>query len=145
MTTWGKTTQNLHSFILHSEQKNWNILTRPVQAVGLRFLQCSAVPWRHRDCKFPCYKTGTCDVQITITGLFPVYSTTYKNQDRSLSSFFFFLNNRIQERTYSLWAHLWKNRADYLNPLFRADHSQTRGTLHLATTPCNFMYKYVNF
>uniref|UniRef100_A0A2K6GMD2 Myotubularin related protein 7 n=1 Tax=Propithecus coquereli TaxID=379532 RepID=A0A2K6GMD2_PROCO len=51
-------------------------------------------------------------------------------------------NHRIQERTYSLWAHLWKNRADYLNPLFRADHSQTQGSLHLPTTPCNFMYKF---
>nr|KAF6428089.1 myotubularin related protein 7 [Rousettus aegyptiacus] len=49
---------------------------------------------------------------------------------------------KIQERTYSLWAHLWKNRADYKNPLFRADHSQTQGTLHLPTTPCNFMYKF---
>ncbi|XP_011949007.1 PREDICTED: myotubularin-related protein 7 isoform X3 [Cercocebus atys] len=49
---------------------------------------------------------------------------------------------KIQERTYSLWAHLWKNRADYLNPLFRADHSQTQGTLHLPTAPCNFMYKF---
>uniref|UniRef100_A0A8I4A2H0 Phosphatidylinositol-3-phosphate phosphatase n=1 Tax=Callithrix jacchus TaxID=9483 RepID=A0A8I4A2H0_CALJA len=49
---------------------------------------------------------------------------------------------KIQERTYSLWAHLWKNWADYLNPLFRADHSQTQGTLHLPTTPCNFMYKF---
>ncbi|XP_023577804.1 myotubularin-related protein 7 isoform X2 [Octodon degus] len=51
-------------------------------------------------------------------------------------------NHRIQERTYSLWAHLWKNRADYLNPLFRVDHSQTQGSLHLPTTPCNFMYKF---
>lgn len=49
---------------------------------------------------------------------------------------------KIQERTYSLWAHLWKNRADYLNPLFRADHSQTQGSLHLPVTPCNFMYKF---
>ncbi|MXQ84240.1 hypothetical protein E5288_WYG014179 [Bos mutus] len=51
---------------------------------------------------------------------------------------------KIQDRTYSLWAHLWKNRADYLNPLFRADHSQTRGVLHLPTAPCNFMYKFWN-
>ncbi|XP_046504331.1 myotubularin-related protein 7 isoform X3 [Equus quagga] len=49
---------------------------------------------------------------------------------------------KIQERTYSLWAHLWKNRADYMNPLFRADHSQTQGILRLPTTPCNFMYKF---
>ncbi|XP_045142488.1 myotubularin-related protein 7 isoform X2 [Echinops telfairi] len=49
---------------------------------------------------------------------------------------------KIEERTYSLWAHLWKNRADYLNPLFRADRSQTQGTLHLPSAPCNFMYKF---
>ncbi|XP_006744907.1 myotubularin-related protein 7 [Leptonychotes weddellii] len=51
---------------------------------------------------------------------------------------------KIQERTYSLWAHLWKNRADYMNPLFRADHSQTWGTLCLPSTPFNFMYKFWN-
>ncbi|XP_007174084.1 myotubularin-related protein 7 isoform X2 [Balaenoptera acutorostrata] len=49
---------------------------------------------------------------------------------------------KIQERTYSLWAHLWKNRGDYLNPLFRDDSSQTQGTLRLPTPPCNFMYKF---
>ncbi|XP_055652877.1 myotubularin-related protein 7 isoform X3 [Falco peregrinus] len=51
-------------------------------------------------------------------------------------------NHRIQERTYSLWAHLWKNRADYLNPLYRSDHSQTQGTLHPQMAPCNFLYKF---
>ncbi|XP_066236331.1 myotubularin-related protein 7 isoform X1 [Saccopteryx leptura] len=49
---------------------------------------------------------------------------------------------KVQERTYSLWAHLWKNRADYMNPLFRAGHSQTQGTLRLPTTPCNFMCRF---
>ncbi|XP_077000494.1 phosphatidylinositol-3-phosphate phosphatase MTMR7 [Tamandua tetradactyla] len=49
---------------------------------------------------------------------------------------------KIQERTYSLWAHLWKNRADYMNPLFRADHSQTQGALCLPAVPCSFMYKF---
>ncbi|XP_010708442.1 myotubularin-related protein 7-like [Meleagris gallopavo] len=49
---------------------------------------------------------------------------------------------KIQERTYSLWAHLWKNRADYLNPLYRPDHSQTWGTLHPQMAPCNFLYKF---
>uniref|UniRef100_D3ZTB0 Myotubularin related protein 7 n=1 Tax=Rattus norvegicus TaxID=10116 RepID=D3ZTB0_RAT len=51
---------------------------------------------------------------------------------------------KIQERTYSLWSNLWKNRADYLNPLFRADHSQTQGSLHLPTAPYNFTYKFWN-
>ncbi|XP_047905777.1 myotubularin-related protein 7 isoform X4 [Anser cygnoides] len=51
-------------------------------------------------------------------------------------------NHRIQERTYSLWAHLWKNRADYLNPLYRSNHSQTQGTLYPQMAPCNFLYKF---
>ncbi|XP_065552692.1 myotubularin-related protein 7 isoform X3 [Lathamus discolor] len=51
-------------------------------------------------------------------------------------------NHRIQERTYSLWAHLWKNRADYLNPLYRPDHSKTQGTLCPQMAPCNFLYKF---
>ncbi|XP_031963914.1 myotubularin-related protein 7 isoform X3 [Corvus moneduloides] len=49
---------------------------------------------------------------------------------------------KIKERTYSLWAHLWKNRADYLNPLYRSDHSQTQGTLYPQIAPCNFLYKF---
>ncbi|XP_010994010.1 myotubularin-related protein 7 isoform X1 [Camelus dromedarius] len=49
---------------------------------------------------------------------------------------------KIQERTHSSWAHLWKNRAEYLNPLFRADHSQTRGALRLPTAPCSFTHKF---
>nr|XP_032625949.1 myotubularin-related protein 7-like [Chelonoidis abingdonii] len=49
---------------------------------------------------------------------------------------------KIQERTYSLWAHLWKNRANYMNPLYREDHNQTQGTLHPQTASCNFLYKF---
>ncbi|XP_073501505.1 phosphatidylinositol-3-phosphate phosphatase MTMR7 [Phyllobates terribilis] len=47
---------------------------------------------------------------------------------------------RIQERTYSLWSYLWKQRLDYMNPLYRADHSQTQGTLRPHTTPCHFRF-----
>ncbi|XP_034970101.2 myotubularin-related protein 7 [Zootoca vivipara] len=46
---------------------------------------------------------------------------------------------KIQERTYSLWAHLWKNRADYVNPLYREDHNRT---LHPQSAPCHFIYKF---
>ncbi|KAG7458584.1 hypothetical protein MATL_G00222000 [Megalops atlanticus] len=45
---------------------------------------------------------------------------------------------RIRERTHSLWAHLWKNRADYTNPLYRSDHSQTQGVLRPVTAPYCF-------
>ncbi|XP_026522885.1 myotubularin-related protein 7 [Notechis scutatus] len=46
---------------------------------------------------------------------------------------------KIQERTYSLWAHLWKNHADYLNPLYREDNNRT---LHPQSAPSHFIYKF---
>ncbi|XP_072107915.1 myotubularin-related protein 7b isoform X3 [Mobula birostris] len=45
---------------------------------------------------------------------------------------------RIQEKTHSLWAHLWKSCADYKNPLYRQNHSQTQGVLRPQTAPSNF-------
>nr|XP_033800110.1 myotubularin-related protein 7 isoform X1 [Geotrypetes seraphini] len=47
---------------------------------------------------------------------------------------------RLQERTYSLWAHLWKCRMDYMNPIYRTDHSQTQGILRPQTDPCRFKF-----
>ncbi|XP_006630043.3 myotubularin-related protein 7 [Lepisosteus oculatus] len=47
---------------------------------------------------------------------------------------------RIRERTHSLWAHLWKNRANYMNPLYRPDHSQTQGVLRPDTSPYCFKF-----
>ncbi|XP_036406612.1 myotubularin-related protein 7a [Megalops cyprinoides] len=47
---------------------------------------------------------------------------------------------RLQERTHSLWAYLWKNKADYMNPLYRPDHSQTQGCLQPVTTPYCFKF-----
>lgn len=44
----------------------------------------------------------------------------------------------IREKTHSFWPHLWKNKLDYVNPLFRPDHSQTQGVLHPSTTPYCF-------
>ncbi|KAG9342425.1 hypothetical protein JZ751_016427 [Albula glossodonta] len=47
---------------------------------------------------------------------------------------------RIRDRTHSLWAHLWQNRVDYTNPLYRPDHSQTQGVLRPMTTPYYFKF-----
>uniref|UniRef100_A0A4W3IS19 Myotubularin related protein 7a n=1 Tax=Callorhinchus milii TaxID=7868 RepID=A0A4W3IS19_CALMI len=47
---------------------------------------------------------------------------------------------RIHEKTHSLWPHLWRNRADYVNPLYRPDHSQTQGVLRPLTSPYNFRF-----
>ncbi|XP_056628589.1 myotubularin-related protein 7b isoform X1 [Triplophysa dalaica] len=47
---------------------------------------------------------------------------------------------KIQDRTHSLWPHLWENRAEYTNPLYRTDHSQTQGVLKPLTTAYCFKF-----
>uniref|UniRef100_A0A3B4CRW7 Phosphatidylinositol-3-phosphatase n=1 Tax=Pygocentrus nattereri TaxID=42514 RepID=A0A3B4CRW7_PYGNA len=46
----------------------------------------------------------------------------------------------IREKTHSLWPHMWKNKSDFVNPLFRPDHSQTQGVLRPLTTPYCFKF-----
>ncbi|KAM3612090.1 uncharacterized protein V6R79_002581 [Siganus canaliculatus] len=46
----------------------------------------------------------------------------------------------LRERTHSLWSYLWANRADYINPLYRPDHSQTQGLLRPSTAPYCFKF-----
>lgn len=45
---------------------------------------------------------------------------------------------RLRERTHSVWSHLWKERSEFTNPLYRADHSQTTGVLRPNTSPYCF-------
>ncbi|XP_058882971.1 myotubularin-related protein 7-like isoform X2 [Acipenser ruthenus] len=47
---------------------------------------------------------------------------------------------RTRERTHSLWPHMWKNSTDYMNPLYRPDHSQTQGVLRPDTAPYCFKF-----
>ncbi|XP_034156914.2 myotubularin-related protein 7b isoform X2 [Pangasianodon hypophthalmus] len=47
---------------------------------------------------------------------------------------------RIRERTHSLWPCLWENRSEFINPLYRSDHSQTQGVLRPLTTPYCFKF-----
>nr|XP_020485345.1 LOW QUALITY PROTEIN: myotubularin-related protein 7-like [Labrus bergylta] len=47
---------------------------------------------------------------------------------------------RLLERTHSLWSYLWTNRAVYINPLYREDHSQTQGLLRPSTAPYCFKF-----
>ncbi|ROI16005.1 Myotubularin-related protein 7 [Anabarilius grahami] len=47
---------------------------------------------------------------------------------------------KLQERTHCLWPHLWENRTEYTNPLYRTDHSQTQGVLKPLTTAYCFKF-----
>ncbi|XP_026874643.2 myotubularin-related protein 7b isoform X1 [Electrophorus electricus] len=47
---------------------------------------------------------------------------------------------RIRERTHSVWHHLWENRVEFINPLYRVDHNQTQGVLRPVTTPYCFKF-----
>ncbi|KAG5845016.1 hypothetical protein ANANG_G00134290 [Anguilla anguilla] len=47
---------------------------------------------------------------------------------------------RLRERTHSVWAYLWKNKADFMNPLYRPDHGQAQGILRPLTTPYCFKF-----
>nr|XP_046256702.1 myotubularin-related protein 7b isoform X2 [Scatophagus argus] len=49
---------------------------------------------------------------------------------------------RLRERSHSVWPQLWRDRAEYTNPLYNAELSQTQGVLRPNTTPyCFKMWK----
>ncbi|XP_078123143.1 myotubularin-related protein 7b isoform X3 [Sander vitreus] len=49
---------------------------------------------------------------------------------------------RLRERSHSVWPQLWKDRAEYTNPLYQAELSQSQGVLRPNTTPyCFKMWK----
>lgn len=49
---------------------------------------------------------------------------------------------RLRERSHSVWPQLWKDRAEFVNPLYKAELSQTQGVLRPNTTPyCFKMWK----
>ncbi|KAI4832245.1 hypothetical protein KUCAC02_015219 [Chaenocephalus aceratus] len=43
--------------------------------------------------------------------------------------------HELGERTHSVWPELWKERAQYTNPLYRAEQSQSQGVLRPNTHP----------
>ncbi|KAF1395654.1 hypothetical protein PFLUV_G00013850 [Perca fluviatilis] len=49
---------------------------------------------------------------------------------------------RLRERSHSVWPQLWKDRAEYTNPLYQVELSQSQGVLRPNTTPyCFKMWK----
>jgi len=48
-----------------------------------------------------------------------------------------FFSCSIKEKTHSIWPHLWENKLDFMNPLYKPD----QGLLRPSTAP--FCFKYV--
>uniref|UniRef100_A0A667ZLA5 Myotubularin related protein 7a n=1 Tax=Myripristis murdjan TaxID=586833 RepID=A0A667ZLA5_9TELE len=97
-----------------------------------QFLECV---WQLME-QFPCAFEFNERFLITIHS--HIYSCQYGN---------FIGNNQrerkelgVRERTHSLWMYLWTNRTDYINPLYRPDHSQTQGLLRPSTAPYCFKF-----
>ncbi|KAM4622152.1 myotubularin-related protein 7a [Polymixia lowei] len=97
-----------------------------------QFLECV---WQLME-QFPCAFEFNERFLITIHN--NIYSCQYGN----------FIGNSqrerlalgLREKTHSLWMYLWKNRSDYINPLYRPDHSQTQGVLRPSTAPYCFKF-----
>uniref|UniRef100_A0A3P8ZU59 Myotubularin related protein 7a n=1 Tax=Esox lucius TaxID=8010 RepID=A0A3P8ZU59_ESOLU len=105
---------------------------KEVSPVIDQFLECV---WQLSE-QFPC--AFEYNERFLITIHHHVYSCQYGN---------FIGNNQkertelgLQEKTHSLWTYLWKNRTDYINPLYRPDHSQTQGVLRPLTAPYCFKF-----
>ncbi|KAJ8015140.1 hypothetical protein DPEC_G00023060 [Dallia pectoralis] len=60
--------------------------------------------------------------------------------ERDWISFGHKFSHRLQMKTHSLWTNLWENRSEYINPLYRPDHSQTQGVLRPLTAPYCFKF-----
>ncbi|KAE8286218.1 Myotubularin-related protein 7 [Larimichthys crocea] len=97
-----------------------------------QFLECV---WQLME-QFPCAFEFNERFLITIHS--HIYSCQYGN---------FIGNNQrerielgLRERTHSLWSYLWTNQADYINPLYRPNHSQTQGLLRPSTAPYCFKF-----
>ncbi|KAM9375518.1 myotubularin-related protein 7a isoform 2-T2 [Pholidichthys leucotaenia] len=106
--------------------------SKEVSPIMDQFLECV---WQLME-QFPCAFEFSERFLVTIHN--HVYSCQFGN---------FIGNNQrerielsVPERTHSLWSYLWTNRADYVNPLYRANHSQSQGVLRPSTAPHIFRF-----
>ncbi|TNN47758.1 Myotubularin-related protein 7 [Liparis tanakae] len=90
-------------------------------------------------------RTGSPLDTSSLTGATTWWATTIHSHVYSCQYGNFIGNNQrervqlgLRERTHSLWSYLWKNQTDYINPLYRQDHSQTQGLLRPSTAPYCF-------
>uniref|UniRef100_A0A672Z1U6 Uncharacterized protein n=1 Tax=Sphaeramia orbicularis TaxID=375764 RepID=A0A672Z1U6_9TELE len=97
---------------------------KEVSPVIDQFLECV---WQLME-QFPCAFEFNERFLITIHS--HIYSCQYGN----------FIDLNLLPSTHSLWSYLWTNRTDYINPLYRPDHSQTQGLLRPSTAPYCFKF-----
>ncbi|CAM4613452.1 unnamed protein product [Leuciscus chuanchicus] len=105
---------------------------KEVSPVIDQFLECV---WQFMD-QFPCSFEYNEKFLISIHN--HVYSCHYGN---------FICNSQkerkdlcIKEKTHSIWPHLWENKLDFMNPLYKPDQSQNQRLLRPSTAP--FCFKY---
>ncbi|KAM9740637.1 myotubularin-related protein 7a [Menidia menidia] len=106
--------------------------TKEVSPIIDQFLECL---WQLME-QFPCAFEYNERLLVSIHN--HIYSCQYGN---------FIGNNQkerigigVCEKTHSLWSYLWTNRADYTNPLYRPNHSQTQGLLRPSSAPYCFKF-----
>ncbi|KAJ3588247.1 hypothetical protein NHX12_011841 [Muraenolepis orangiensis] len=106
--------------------------SKEVSPVMDQFLECV---WQLTE-QFPC--AFEFNERFLVSIHHHVYACQYGN----------FVGNNQRERlvlglrgkTHSLWKHLWDNRCDYINPLFRTDNCQSQGVLRPSTAPYCFKF-----
>ncbi|KAM4732682.1 myotubularin-related protein 7a [Anableps anableps] len=97
-----------------------------------QFLECV---WQLME-QYPCAFEYNEKLLITIHN--HIYSCQFGN----------FIGNNQRERgelevngkTHSLWSYLWTSRAEFINPLYRQNHSQSQGLLRPSTAPYCFKF-----
>ncbi|XP_047208729.1 myotubularin-related protein 7a [Girardinichthys multiradiatus] len=106
--------------------------SKEVSPIIDQFLECV---WQLME-QFPCAFEYNERLLITVHN--HIYSCQFGN---------FIGNNqrerkelRVHERTHSLWSYLWTNRAEFINPLYRQNHSQSQGLLRPSTAPYCFKF-----
>ncbi|XP_043983426.1 myotubularin-related protein 7a [Gambusia affinis] len=105
---------------------------KEVSPIVDQFLECV---WQLME-QFPCAFEYNENLLITVHS--HIYSCQFGN---------FIGNNqrerrelRVHEKTHSLWSYLWTNRAEFINPLYRQNHSQSQGLLRPSTAPYCFKF-----
>ncbi|XP_049577488.1 myotubularin-related protein 7 isoform X1 [Syngnathus scovelli] len=107
---------------------------KEVSPVIDQFLECV---WQLSE-QFPCaFEFNECFLIAIHTHVYSCHYGTFLGNCQKERK-----DMRLHERSHSVWPQLWKDRADFTNPLYKAELSQCQGVLRPNTTPyCFKMWK----